>query len=53
MKQLLELYLDYVNNFLTVARFAEYYNLTEKEALQVIEIGKACHERYVNRISIY
>ena len=27
-KQLIELYLDYVNDFLTIKRFAEYYNLT-------------------------
>lgn len=32
----LEMYLDYVNNFLTVKRFAEYYNISEAEALELI-----------------
>lgn len=35
-----ELYLDYVNNFLTVARFAEYYGMSIEYANHVIEIGR-------------
>ena len=35
-----EMYLDYVNNFLSVSRFAEYYNISEDEANQVIKIGR-------------
>jgi hypothetical protein len=35
-----ELYLDYVNNFLTVARFAEYYGMSGDYANHVIEIGR-------------
>ena len=31
-----QMYLDYVNNFLTVARFAEYYGITEKKANRII-----------------
>lgn len=31
-----EMYLDYVNNFLTVERFAEFYELTEKEAREML-----------------
>jgi hypothetical protein len=27
-----KVYLDYVNNFLTVSKFASYYGITEKEA---------------------
>jgi len=38
-----EMYLDWVNNFLTVARFAEYYNISETEALAVIEKGRIDH----------
>ena len=34
------MYLDYFNNFLTVSAFAEYYGLSEKEAFEVIAIGK-------------
>lgn len=39
-----ELYLDYVNNFLTVERFAEYYNMSESYANHVIEIGRKLNE---------
>ena len=41
-----EYYLDWVNNFLTVARFAEYHGLTTKQAQQVIEMGRDLHESY-------
>ena len=37
-------YLDFVNNYLTVAVFAEHRGLTEKEAQMLIELGKSCHE---------
>lgn len=40
-KTCLELYLDYVNNFLTVSSFAEYYDMTEEAALSIIETGRA------------
>jgi ribosomal protein L20 len=35
-----EMYLDYVNNFLSVSRFAEYYNISEKQANSIIESGR-------------
>ncbi len=31
------MYLDWVNNFLTVARFAEYYEMSEKQAHDLIK----------------
>jgi len=31
------LYLDWVNNFLTVGRFAEYYEMSEDHARELIE----------------
>lgn len=34
-----KLYLDWVNNFLTVERFAEYYNMTQEQAEEVIDLG--------------
>ena len=34
------MYLDYVNNFLTVDAFAQYYYLPIDEARQVIEQGR-------------
>jgi hypothetical protein len=39
-----ELYLDYVNNFLTVERFAEYYGLSVELANLIIKEGKAKQE---------
>lgn len=35
-----EMYLDYVNNFLTVARFAEYYEIREQTARYIIAAGR-------------
>ena len=31
------MYLDWVNNFLTVARFAEYYEMSEEQAHDLIK----------------
>lgn len=45
----MELFLDYFNNFLTVQRFAEYYGLTNCEAVEVIEQGRKSHESRVLR----
>ena len=36
-----EMYLDWVNNFLTVARFAEHYSISEEKALFIINTGRA------------
>ena len=35
-----ELYLEWVNNFLTVGRFAEYYGMTQEHANKIIEEGR-------------
>ena len=35
-----ELYIDYFNNFLTVERFAEYYEMELSEAQAVINEGR-------------
>jgi hypothetical protein len=40
-----ELYLDWFNNFLTLARFAEYYELSIEEANQYINIGRKIHQQ--------
>ena len=41
LKQKIEqMYLDYFNNFLSVYRFAEYYNIDEDKAYRVINIGR-------------
>lgn len=38
-----DMYLDYVNNFLTITRFAEYYGIGESYAEQIIMIGRNQH----------
>lgn len=35
-----ELYLDWVNNFLTVERFAEYYGVTVEHANEILNAGR-------------
>jgi hypothetical protein len=37
------MFLEWYNNFLTVAYFAEYYELTEEQALELIEKGREIH----------
>jgi len=44
---LASLYLDYVNNFLTVEKFAEHYRFTENHANNVINKGRRAHEKQV------
>lgn len=38
------MYLDYVNNFMTVAAFADHYGIDDATALEVIEDGRELHE---------
>jgi hypothetical protein len=38
-------YLDYRNNFLTIGRFAEYYNLTIEKANLLINKGRELNEK--------
>lgn len=35
------MFLDYVNNFLSVYRFAEHYQIEEDQAYRIIDIGRA------------
>lgn len=35
-----DLYCDYLNNFLTSARFASYYGMNEKHAQAIINMGR-------------
>jgi hypothetical protein len=44
-KYLNEMYLDYFNNFISVERFAEYYNISETFALEVIEQGRQINHK--------
>lgn len=42
-----KMYLDYVNNFLSVDKFAEHYGITKKQAISIINKGKK-----INKTSI-
>lgn len=44
-KQLADLYLEWVNNYLTVEKFAEHYQLTEKDAVNLLSYGRRYHEK--------
>lgn len=47
MKKLIELYLSFVNDFITLGRFAEAHGLEEDDAITLIKLGKKYHERNV------
>ena len=35
-----EMYLDFLNNFLTIKKFSEYHNISENKANQIINEGR-------------
>ena len=43
-EKLIEVYLDWRNNFLTIAGFAEYYGLYDTEAETLINLARQCYE---------
>lgn len=47
MEEIQEVYLDWVNNYITASVFAEHYHLTEKGASKVIALGKDIHEALI------
>lgn len=47
--ELQTLFLDWYNNFLSVIKFAEHYNFTTDEALDIIERGRIAHETLVEQ----
>jgi hypothetical protein len=42
-----ELYLDYVNNYLTPTCFAEHNGLDIDQAREILKIGRSLHEKNV------
>ena len=47
MENLIEMYLKYWEQFLTIERFAEFYGLDVEDAEIIIEMGKKYRERRV------
>jgi len=43
--QIESMYLDYFNNFLSIERFAEYYNLSVTDADEIIKQGRIINSR--------
>ena len=44
------IYLDYINNYLTVSRMAECYGVDKIEMLQMIEKGRIEYEKSLENI---
>ena len=40
-------YLDYFNNFITIAKFAEFYGISENKAVTLIAIGQHINQEGV------
>lgn len=36
-----DMYLDWLNNYITVDTFADHYNMTSEHAAQIIAVGRA------------
>jgi len=49
-KELQRIYLSWKNDFLTIARFSEYYDLSESEASALIDLGLEVHENNVKML---
>jgi len=43
------IYLDWFNNFLSVPVFAEYYNISESAAVELITVARRIHESRTKR----
>ena len=39
LDQFVKIYLDYVNNFISIGAFADHYGIAQKEAVNIIELG--------------
>jgi hypothetical protein len=50
-QHLRELYLDYLNNYLTVDKLAEHHEINTSVAMLLLDIGKQLHEDYVNLVN--
>jgi len=48
-EQLADLYLEWFNNYSTVEKFAEHYQVTEKDADNLLSYGRRYHAERVMR----
>ena len=47
-EELIAVYEDWVNNFITIPAFADYYGLSEKDAKEVVDLGKKLYNKKNN-----
>lgn len=45
--QLADLFLQYINDFLTLQSFASFYGMSESSAKKLIDVGRDFHEERV------
>lgn len=43
VNKLIETHLDFVNNFLTVKGYADYYDISESQAERLLQVAKECY----------
>jgi len=48
--QVIDFYLDWFNNYLTVEKLAEHHGLDVDDAQALINMGRYMHHRHVERI---
>jgi hypothetical protein len=42
-KSVIAFYLEYLNNFITIKRMAEYYDMPEDDCNYLVQLGKKYH----------
>jgi len=47
---LINIYLDYINNWLTIEKFSEFHELSIDDAKIILDMGKKYHEEYLTII---
>jgi hypothetical protein len=53
METLIKMYLDYVNKFITVDKFAEWHGVEPDEARILLDMGKKYHEQKAERQKLF
>lgn len=48
-KELIKFYLTWVNDYLTISKMAEDYNLHDYQVIELINIGRMLHEQEVEQ----
>ena len=49
--KLIEMYLDYFNNFLSILGFSEHYGITPEEGRIILTAGRELHEAQIRELN--